>query len=101
MCTHIIDFQDRKLKTFKGTKGSCLTKFVEKYPEKKAELVKAELAAGAAKLQELSKKIDLCLGVGTLDQGFSHNPGRRAVLAILDCLPCFTDSTYGTVTGVN
>merc|ERR1719502_970431 len=36
MCTHIIDFQDRKLKTFKGTKGSVLTKFVEKYPEKKA-----------------------------------------------------------------
>jgi len=36
MCTHIIDFQDRKLKTFKGDKGTCLTKFVEKYPEKKA-----------------------------------------------------------------
>merc|ERR1719265_420110 len=37
MCTHIIDFQDRKLKTFKGTeKGKCLSQFVEKYPEKKA-----------------------------------------------------------------
>jgi len=36
MCTHIIDFQDRKLKTFKGVKGKCLTQFVEKYPEKKA-----------------------------------------------------------------
>jgi len=36
MCTHIIDFQDRKLKTFKGEKGQCLTMFVEKYPEKKA-----------------------------------------------------------------
>merc|ERR1719343_1823813 len=36
MCAHIIDFQDRKLKTFKGTKGSTLTQFVEKYPEKKA-----------------------------------------------------------------
>merc|ERR1719145_152716 len=36
MCTHIIDFQDRKLKTFKGDKGKCLTQFVEKYPEKKA-----------------------------------------------------------------
>merc|ERR1719198_1301356 len=36
MCTHIIDFQDRKLKTFKGVKGTCLTQFVEKYPEKKA-----------------------------------------------------------------
>jgi elongation factor 3 len=35
MCTHIIDFQDRKLKTFKGTRGCCLTEFVEKYPEKK------------------------------------------------------------------
>ena len=33
MCTHIIDFQDRKLKTFKGIKGTCLTQFVEKYPE--------------------------------------------------------------------
>merc|ERR1712087_207634 len=36
MCTHIIDFQERKLKTFKGTKGKTLTQFVEKYPEKKA-----------------------------------------------------------------
>merc|ERR1719159_342697 len=36
MCTHIIDFQDRKLKTFKGTKGQCLTQFVEKYPDKKS-----------------------------------------------------------------
>merc|ERR1739844_462065 len=36
MCTHIIDFQDRKLKTFKGTKGTTLTQFVEKYPEKKS-----------------------------------------------------------------
>merc|ERR1719171_2136242 len=36
MCMHIIDFQDRKLKTFKGEKGKCLTQFVEKYPEKKA-----------------------------------------------------------------
>merc|ERR1719169_377187 len=36
MCTHIIDFQDRKLKTFKGVKGQTLTQFVEKYPEKKA-----------------------------------------------------------------
>merc|ERR1719497_42587 len=36
MCTHIIDFQDRKLKTFKGDKGRTLSMFVEKYPEKKA-----------------------------------------------------------------
>jgi len=36
MCTHIIDFQDRKLKTFKGVKGTTLTQFVEKYPEKKS-----------------------------------------------------------------
>merc|ERR1712232_1333977 len=36
MCTHIIDFQDRKLKTFKGEKGRTLTQFVEKYPEKNA-----------------------------------------------------------------
>lgn len=36
MCTHIIDFQDRKLRTFKGAKGSTLTKFVERYPEKKS-----------------------------------------------------------------
>merc|ERR1711972_279151 len=36
MCTHIIDFQDRKLKTFKGVKGTCLTQFVEKYPDKKS-----------------------------------------------------------------
>merc|ERR1719198_854841 len=36
MCTHIIDFQERKLKTFKGEKGRTLTQFVEKYPEKNA-----------------------------------------------------------------
>jgi len=36
MCTHIIDFQDRKLRTFKGELGKTLTQFVEKHPEKKA-----------------------------------------------------------------
>jgi len=36
MCTHIIDFQDRKLRTFKGDKGKTLTMFVEKFPEKQA-----------------------------------------------------------------
>ena len=34
MCTHIIDFQNRKLRTFKGTHGTVLKEFVEKYPEK-------------------------------------------------------------------
>ena len=34
MCTHIIDFQNRKLCTFKGTYGKVLEEFVEKYPEK-------------------------------------------------------------------
>ena len=34
MCTHIIDFQNRKLHTFKGTRGNVLTDFVNKYPEK-------------------------------------------------------------------
>jgi len=36
MCTHIIDFQDRKLRTFKGEKGRCLDQFVERYPEKRS-----------------------------------------------------------------
>merc|ERR1712242_279544 len=36
MCTHIIDFQDRKLKTFKGVKGKCLDMFVERFPEKRS-----------------------------------------------------------------
>ncbi len=35
MCSHIIDFQNRKLKTFKGVDGNVLEEFVEKYPEKK------------------------------------------------------------------
>ncbi len=35
MCTHLIDFQNRKLKTFKGTYGQVLAEFVDKYPEKK------------------------------------------------------------------
>ena len=34
MCTHSVDFQERKLKTFKGTKGSCWTQLVEKHPER-------------------------------------------------------------------
>merc|ERR1719161_125827 len=36
MCTHIIDFQDRKLKVFKGEVGKTLGMFVEKYPDKKS-----------------------------------------------------------------
>ena len=35
MCTHIIDFQNRKLKMFKGNQGTVLKEFVEAYPEKK------------------------------------------------------------------
>merc|ERR1719174_2555415 len=34
MCTHIVDFNDRKLRQFKAPKGEVLTKFVETYPEK-------------------------------------------------------------------
>jgi elongation factor 3 len=36
MCTHIIEFQNRKLRTFRGYKGSTLSSFVEKFPEKKS-----------------------------------------------------------------
>ena len=35
MCTHIIDFQNRKLKMFTGDHGKVLQEFVEKFPEKK------------------------------------------------------------------
>lgn len=35
MCTHIVDFQDRKLKMFKGDVGSVLNDWVAMYPEKK------------------------------------------------------------------
>lgn len=35
MCTHIIDFQNRKLVMFRVKTGNVLTKFVEKFPEKK------------------------------------------------------------------
>merc|ERR1711990_1185627 len=34
MCTHIVDFHDRKLRQFKAAKGEVLTKYVEQYPEK-------------------------------------------------------------------
>lgn len=34
MCTHIVDFQERKLKMFRGPRGSVLTEWVAKYPEK-------------------------------------------------------------------
>merc|ERR1712048_1079803 len=34
MCTHIVDFHDRKLRQFKAEKGEVLTKYVEAYPEK-------------------------------------------------------------------
>merc|ERR1712190_449816 len=36
MCTHIVDFEDRKLRQFKAAKGEVLTKYVETYPEKAA-----------------------------------------------------------------
>merc|ERR1712178_456631 len=36
MCTHIVDFHERKLRQFKATKGQVLTKYVEAYPEKSA-----------------------------------------------------------------
>jgi elongation factor 3 len=35
MCTHLIDFQNRKLKMFTGKHGNVLSEFVEKFPEKK------------------------------------------------------------------
>merc|ERR1712178_215105 len=34
MCTHIVDFHERKLRQFKATKGEVLTKYVEASPEK-------------------------------------------------------------------
>merc|ERR1719191_298980 len=34
MCTHVIDFQDRKLRMFRGDRGSVLEKWVEEFPEK-------------------------------------------------------------------
>merc|ERR1711896_106156 len=36
MCTHIVDFQDRKLRQFKSGKGTVLTDYVKAYPEKSA-----------------------------------------------------------------
>jgi len=36
MCTHLIDFQDRKLRQFKGAKGSVLEEYVKANPEKNA-----------------------------------------------------------------
>merc|ERR1711896_18437 len=34
MCTHIVDFHERKLRQFKATKGEVLSKYVQNYPEK-------------------------------------------------------------------
>merc|ERR1719181_1398066 len=36
MCTHIVDFNDRKLRQFKTAKGTVLTDYVKAYPEKSA-----------------------------------------------------------------
>ena len=36
MCTHLIDFQNRKLKMFTGERGVVLKEFVDKFPEKKS-----------------------------------------------------------------
>jgi elongation factor 3 len=36
MCTHIVDFHDRKLRQFKSAKGTVLTDYVKAYPEKAA-----------------------------------------------------------------
>jgi len=34
MCDALVDFEDRKLRTFRGTKSAVLTEFVTKFPEK-------------------------------------------------------------------
>lgn len=34
MCTHLIDFQNRKLRMFTGTRGKVLEEFVSNFPEK-------------------------------------------------------------------
>merc|ERR1712100_755833 len=34
MCTHIVDFHERKLRQFKAAKGKVLTDYVKAYPEK-------------------------------------------------------------------
>merc|ERR1712159_855846 len=34
MCDALVDFEERKLRTFRGAKGSVLTEFVARYPEK-------------------------------------------------------------------
>merc|ERR1712159_64352 len=39
MCDALVDFEERKLRTFRGAKGSVLTEFVEKYPEKQGYFV--------------------------------------------------------------
>merc|ERR1719331_1673628 len=36
MCTHIVDFHERKLRQFKAEKGKVLTSYVEAFPEKSA-----------------------------------------------------------------
>merc|ERR1712070_853246 len=36
MCTHIVDFHDRKLRQFKSAKGAVLTDYVKAFPEKSA-----------------------------------------------------------------
>merc|ERR1712100_583204 len=36
MCTHIVDFHERKLRQFKSEKGKVLTDYVKAYPEKAA-----------------------------------------------------------------
>merc|ERR1719231_1499053 len=36
MCTHIVDFHDRKLRQFKSAKGKVLEEYVSLYPEKSA-----------------------------------------------------------------
>merc|ERR1712193_164624 len=38
MCTHIVDFHERKLRQFKAAQGEVLSKYVEEYPEKSAYL---------------------------------------------------------------
>merc|ERR1719162_1108810 len=39
MCTHIVDFHERKLRQFKGEKGKVLTQYVEAFPEKASYFV--------------------------------------------------------------
>tara|TARA_Y100000389_G_scaffold204506_1_gene257508 strand:+ start:15151 stop:18276 length:3126 start_codon:yes stop_codon:yes gene_type:complete len=99
MCSHIIDFQNRKLRMFAGTKGNVLQEFVDKYPEKngyfelKSDVVKFSFPEPGPleNVKSMSKTLLKMVGVT-----FQY-PTRDTPTVFDICLECSRISRVGVI----